>query len=291
MAVDQPWACFRCHDDMRDLVEIAHPHQVLGPNGMVCTTCHDAHGQVLESTRTDVCLDCHQGAPTAAWHTSVHSLESVACADCHDPHPKTNVPRLVHISHTSVRRSQRLPMSVSDPDACYQCHQDILALTRLPSHHPIMEGKMGCTSCHDGHGQFSGNLTAESVNDVCYKCHAEKEGPFVYEHEPVTENCVHCHNPHGTVANNLLHQPTTFLCLRCHSGHSAHDQFLGGRPFNLDCNSCHDSHGFGNNNLDDMGVPGPADRQALLSDCTHCHRQVHGSDLPSSLTLDPTQFR
>ena len=36
----------------------------------------------------------------------------------------------------------------------------------------------------------------------------------MYEHPPVTENCMICHNPHGTVAKELLKQSPTFLCLR-----------------------------------------------------------------------------
>ena len=78
---------------------------------------------------------------------------------------------------------------------------------------------MVCSDCHDPHGQLERNLKAETVNLLCYKCHAEKQGPFAYPHPPVTENCAICHEPHGTVADNLLRQPPVFLCLRCHSGH------------------------------------------------------------------------
>ena len=77
---------------------------------------------------------------------------------------------------------------------------------------------MVCSDCHDPHGQLEKNLKAETINQLCYKCHAEKTGPFAYPHPPVNENCAICHEPHGTVANNLLKQPPTFLCLRCHAG-------------------------------------------------------------------------
>ena len=135
---------------------------------------------------------------------------------------------------------------------------------------------MICSDCHDGHGQAKDNLKTETVNALCYECHAEKQGPFVWEHAPVTENCCHCHNPHGAVANNLLHQPTTFLCLRCHTPHSTH----GSSP---QCLRCH----FANGHVFDVGggprdptVPTtPALREALFTDCTQCHKQIHGSDL------------
>lgn len=280
MAVDDPGVCFQCHTDMQDLAAIAHPHQVPGPNVPQCTTCHDAHGKVLMATRRDLCLECHDGAPTMAWHSSTHSREGVACADCHNPHPTAAVSRLVNVSHTNIERPGRLPMSVNEPEACYRCHQKIYAFTAMPSRHPIAEGKMLCSDCHDSHGQAQGHLKEATVNELCYECHAEKEGPFAYEHAPVTENCAYCHEPHGTVENNLLRQPTTFLCMRCHSGHSTHGS-------SENCFRCHfvgdDITNVGGGPLDPMIPTTPASRQALFTDCTQCHTQIHGSDLPSGL--------
>jgi DmsE family decaheme c-type cytochrome len=282
MAVDQPATCYRCHPQMHQLQEVAHPHQILGPNGFNCTTCHRPHGKVLAETRNDLCLKCHRGAPTMAWHSSIHARNGVACADCHKAHPEEKVPQVVQISHTQVKRPRRLPMSVDDPQACYKCHPQIFALNALPSHHPVREGKMGCSSCHDSHGQFPKNLKADSINETCYECHAEKSGPFVYEHAPVTENCDNCHEPHGTVAKKLLRQPVTFLCLRCHAGHSTH-----GRS-----SSCLRCHQFTPGGLvTDVGagprpnpVPtNPTLRAALFTDCTQCHTQIHGSDLPEGM--------
>ena len=111
-------------------------------------------------------------------------------------------------------------MSVQEPETCYKCHPKIYGLNALPSHHPIKEGKMVCSDCHDPHGQETGNLKEATINLVCYRCHGEKQGPFAFEHPPVRENCCICHNPHGAVTNNLLKQPPTFLCLRCHAGHN-----------------------------------------------------------------------
>jgi DmsE family decaheme c-type cytochrome len=259
-----PQVCYKCHAQMRELEEIAHPHQVCGKNGFNCTTCHDAHGKIRAETRKDLCLECHKDAPTMAWHSSTHNLYDVACTDCHNPHPRAKVEEFVNISHTSISRPKRMPMSVDEPDACYKCHPKIFAMNSMPSHHPIKEGKMTCSACHDGHGQSQGNLKdGSTVNMVCYKCHAEKQGPFAYEHPPVTENCAICHEPHGTVANNLLRQPANFLCLRCHTGHRTSP--LGPNHAGL---------------LGDVGTSKPLQR-AFYTDCTQCHHEIHGSDLPS----------
>lgn len=257
-----PQVCYRCHQEMQDLQAVAHPHQVGGPNGLNCTSCHDPHGRILEYSRTQLCLQCHNGPPTGAWHGSTHHLHGVGCTDCHDPHPSSHVQPIIDIRHTDTRRPKRLPMSVGEPDVCYKCHTDIYGRAAMPSHHPIREGKMVCSDCHDGHGQFKGNLREATVNQVCYRCHAEVQGPFVYEHPPVTEDCTICHQPHGTVENNLLRQPTTFLCLRCHSGHRSGPAF-------------HDAA-----LLPDIGTNADLQR-AFFSDCTQCHSQIHGSDVPS----------
>jgi DmsE family decaheme c-type cytochrome len=151
-------------------------------------------------------------------------------------------------------------MSVQEPDTCFKCHPQVFSESHLPSHHPVREGKMVCSDCHDSHAQQAGNLRAESLNLMCYKCHADKQGPFAYEHPPVTEDCSICHAPHGTVANNLLKQPPTFLCLRCHTGHRD------------------STHGNGTRlDIDTL----PEIRGAFYSDCTNCHSQIHGSDLPT----------
>jgi DmsE family decaheme c-type cytochrome len=237
---------------MYEFQEIAGPHQICGPNGFNCSTCHDPHGKIREESRTELCLECHgQGAPVMAWHSSTHGMVGVACTDCHNPHPSSCVPKFVHVSYTHVRRPERRQMSVDEPEVCYKCHEDIYGRNNLPSHHPIIEGKMVCSDCHDGHGQMEGNLVAETVNLVCWKCHADKEGPFAWEHPPVTEDCGICHEPHGTVENNLLKQPTTILCLRCHNGHRGFR-----RPIDTD----------------------PTIRPPLYTDCTQCHAQIHGSD-------------
>lgn len=260
-----PQVCYRCHSDMMRQAEIAHPHQIGGATGFDCTTCHDPHGKVREESRTQLCLKCHnENTPAMAWHSSTHARYGVACTDCHNPHPHEHVHLVANIQHTHINRPKRLPMSVDEPNVCYKCHADIYAKTSMPSHHPIKEGKMLCSDCHDGHGQSLKNLKEPTINLVCYRCHAEKQGPFVYEHPPVTENCDYCHEPHGTVANNLLRQPTTFLCLRCHTGHRTGPTF-----------GPHTGAG-----LVDVGT-NPNLQRSFYSDCTQCHSQVHGSDLPS----------
>jgi DmsE family decaheme c-type cytochrome len=78
----------------------------------------------------------------------------------------------------------------------------------------------------------------------------EKQGPFVYEHADVTENCANCHAAHGSVNNYLLNAAMPFLCLQCHTGHTASDA--------------------------DRGI-----KRLFVNRCTDCHSTVHGSDIPA----------
>ena len=149
--------------------------------------------------------------------------------------PRTCVPQVVNISHYRRRAAQAAARCRSrSRKRATSAIRRSTGSTRCLSHHPIKEGKMVCSDCHDAHGQPKATSRPRRVNLLCYKCHAEKQGPFAYEHPPVTENCAICHEPHGTVANNLLRQPTTFLCLRCHTGHRTAPRLHGTSTHNPD---------------------------------------------------------
>ncbi len=90
------------------------------------------------------------------------------------------------------------------PDTCFQCHKDKRAKMFSYGHMPMREGKIVCSDCHNPHGSpYLGSgaamLWTNTINETCYKCHAEKRGPFLFEHEPVRENCLNCHDPHGSI--------------------------------------------------------------------------------------------
>lgn len=251
-------SCIPCHDDIyRQYKKTVHyriSSREVPSAERGCETCHGpgslhvkSKGAVTDilgfsrltpAESSEICLQCHTGAPTMDWRANVHVLNGVGCNECHKSH-KVTAPKMVYLG---------------DPEICYTCHQEKKAQNALPSHHPVREGKMKCTSCHNNHGSENNNLQKDTLNDLCLECHAEYQGPFVYEHAPAVEDCSICHEPHGTIANNLLVQNEPFLCLRCHKGHQVNPK-TGPQPT----------------------------MAALLTSCTQCHPQVHGSDLPSQL--------
>lgn len=250
-----------------------------------CESCHgpgSLHAQsgeakdILSAAKLDagqssaLCLNCHAAGSLMEWHGNEHALNDVACTDCHK----------IHHGGKSPGKS----LKMAEPELCYGCHREYQAKSSFPSHHPVKEGKMTCTSCHQAHGSsLKGLKSDERVNDLCYNCHARYQGPFVFEHGPVQEDCNICHDPHGTVANNLLKQNEPFLCLQCHESHfhatrtgSSSTAGLGGLAIDGTSGTIPGANvNFTNSHGSDAWA------EAFGTRCTVCHSKVHGSDLPS----------
>jgi len=184
-----------------------------------------------------ICLKCHSANANFNlhdWNSGTHSLSGVSCIDCHDVHQGPDLK--VH------------PIEVSD--LCYKCHPYIRAEFSLPSHHSVAESRVSCLDCHSPHGSpGEKQLREATVKEVCTNCHAEKEGPFAFEHADITEDCTNCHRPHGSIHNNLLTQKLPFLCYQCHRQQGHHTLIT----------------------IQD---------KLEYASCTSCHSEIHGTDSP-----------
>jgi DmsE family decaheme c-type cytochrome len=202
------------------------------------------------------CLVCHEKAGQANYGSSMHARRNVTCASCHSIHaPKSNKGQL---------------KTANDSDTCFTCHKSERAKSMRTSHHPVREGKMGCSSCHNPHdGASPKMLKADSVNELCYKCHTEKRGPFLFEHAPVREDCVSCHEPHGSNHKRLLLNKLPNLCWNCHLTGSGHF----GSVDNLVTEK-------GYTTAPVTGFP-VAGSRGVEKVCKNCHVNLHGSNSPS----------
>ena len=170
----------------------------------------------------------------------------------------------MHTPHDKVRDK------LTQTEVCFTCHKEQRAQINRPSRHPIKEGKVVCSDCHNPHGSVGPTLMVrDSVNDTCYTCHMEKRGPFVRNHPPVLENCAICHNPHGTTTPNLLKVRVPFLCQQCHepTGHR------GNIPSITNSTTS-------NSNL--------AGGLILARGCVNCHTNIHGTNNPADATGERT---
>ena len=198
--------------------------------------------------QNSMCLTCHQDEQHIGWKGSTHESADIACASCHQ----------IHVARDPVL------MDMTQPDICFECHKKQREQFYMPSVHPVRFGQMTCTECHNTHGSVARRLMVKpTLNQTCYTCHAEKRGPFTWEHAPVPEDCSLCHKPHGSIHPALLRTRPPYLCQRCHS------------------QQAHPSGAYTTN-----GLPGGTPSGFLLAgSCLNCHSQVHGSNHPSGVKL------
>jgi DmsE family decaheme c-type cytochrome len=257
--------CLTCHEDQKKGYEgsaharAADPRSPAAAKG--CESCHGpgkAHaeaggdkalikkiGALSPSEQSEGCLTCHNRGDHAEWEGSPHDARNVSCLSCHSVHaPKSEKAQLTKVTQV---------------ETCVQCHKQEVNKLRRSAHMPVREGKMECSSCHNPHGSTNVRMLREgnSVNESCVSCHAEKRGPFLYEHAVGRENCTTCHDPHGSNNERMLVAKQPMLCQRCHV-HSRHPATV----------------------YDATQVANKSNR-AVSRSCLNCHVAIHGSNHPS----------
>lgn len=271
--------CTRCHDETEawPVLSIARTRHgtVADKRTPTCTSCHgeskdhwDKPSDMKERPKPDrvfsrkagitgaeaqngACLSCHEGGKRMHWSQSLHASNDATCTSCHQ----------VHTGHDKVRDK------AEQAQVCFTCHKDKRAQVNRPSRHPIPEGKVACSDCHNPHGSAGpAAMVRDTVNDTCYACHMEKRGPFVRTHQPVQEECSICHDPHGTTTPNLLKTRPPFLCQQCHEP---------------------TSHRGGIASL--TGTSTGANTAAR--GCLNCHTQIHGTNNPANISNERTLRR
>ena len=268
--------CSACHS--LETANFGHTLHALGMNAALaadprtatCEACHGAgsshaqnptaagtiiaftkDGGTPVATQTASCLGCHSGGQRDNWLGSIHQRNDLSCSDCHNPMAKFS--------------AEGLMAKQSISETCAGCHKDVRQQFNRRSHMPLPEGQLSCADCHNPHGTINASLLkTDTVNETCYQCHAEKRGPFLFEHAPVRDSCLNCHSPHGSNQQSLLVAPVPFLCQQCHS-HVRHPNDL----------------------FTQTSLPnGPAaDERLMVRGCINCHAQVHGSNHPSGPRL------
>jgi len=263
-------SCLACHQESADSYHKTVMGRIMSANPRTaqeqrnCESCHgpggphvDAAGGAVETLVTfrkgaepvevqnATCLSCHEKGEHTSWKGSTHEMRGLACVTCH----KVMAP-------VSDRYNLAKPTAI---EVCSQCHQTRRAQLQRSSHMPLREGKMSCGDCHNPHGSVTQALLREdSVNENCYKCHAEKRGPFLWEHAPVAESCSNCHEPHGSTNARLLKVRPPRLCQQCHI-ETRHPT----NPYN----------------------PLLGQKQVINRSCVNCHQKIHGSNHPSGFAF------
>lgn len=212
--------------------------------------------------RNAACMTCHKGDKRTHWEGSQHAANDVACNSCHK----------VHAEHDAVRDKK------TQAEVCFTCHKNERADSHKMSTHPISAGKVTCSDCHNLHGSAGPKLLKKNtVNETCWTCHAEKRGPFLFEHQPVVEDCTNCHTPHGSNITPLLKSRPPFMCQECHDGSHA-----SGTP--VGPNAAGYQGGLSGTIPAGSGTATRAlypSANNVGQGCMNCHNMVHGSNSPA----------
>ncbi|MBI2688447.1 MAG: DmsE family decaheme c-type cytochrome [Acidobacteria bacterium] len=259
--------CSECHLDVVNSFLLG-PHGkaakfVKGSQASTCDTCHRDGARHSQTSRPShianppklpaaeanaMCLGCHSNDQTHfAWRGNAHERKNMSCVSCHSEHHPKSAAKML------AKRTEL--------ELCFTCHQDKRKATLQRSTHLFRtehnDVKLACASCHNPHGgEGRTMLVASSINALCYDCHAEKRGPFLWEHAPGRSNCNSCHIPHGSNNPSLLKARTTVLCQQCHIHMLWRHQTVAGY-----------------------------DISSFNKGCVNCHSQIHGSNHPSGKTL------
>jgi len=259
--------CLECHSEQLKGYEGSPHHRVADPRSPAskqgCESCHGPGSKHVDDPGafavrdlnklppTEVsatCTTCHNRGEHALWDGSQHDTRKLTCTTCHSVHDyKSDTKQLKEKTQVAV---------------CATCHRDKLAKLDRSGHMPVREGKMQCTTCHNVHGATNVRLlrTGDSIGELCTSCHAEKRGPYLWEHAPSRDGCVTCHDPHGSSNERMLVAKPPILCQRCHVAtrhpSTIYDAALIGSAAN------------------------PSIR-IMARSCVTCHSAIHGSNHPS----------
>ena len=260
--------CLACHEGMDQGISATvhgravHPRSPAAAQG--CESCHGPGSRHVEDpgdpatilrfdeaaprVANDACLSCHTRTPHTMWSGSAHDARNLSCGTCHSAHEPHGRAQLV---------------AASELELCGSCHRTQVNKVKRVSHMPLAEGKMECSSCHDPHGTTNVRLlrVGNWINESCLSCHADKRGPFLFEHAAGRESCVSCHDPHGSSNHSMLVARQPMLCQRCHIG-SRHPSTI----------------------YDNTAVQNRSNR-IVGRGCVNCHQQIHGSNHPSGQAL------
>ncbi|MEM9727131.1 MAG: cytochrome c3 family protein [Myxococcota bacterium] len=244
-------SCTSCHEDQ---AAIAHMGSEKHP-----TQCFDCHTFKASDTTEGPweCVRCH-GPFDATTHEGLAMHNTIACANCHNPHRLTEetVAECTDChSDIDLRHGQVDSRSActdchgghdlaTDATACLQCHNSRQhAVAAVPATATFGGGHDSCASCHEAH-QFS---AADAVR--CESCHADTHA-LAAQSSRAHADCRSCHEPHA------VQRAGDGSCRGCHGDVAAsHPETDGQR-----CTSCH--------------APHPEKKGELVMACSDCHAEA-----------------
>jgi predicted CXXCH cytochrome family protein len=167
---------------------------------------------------SEACETCHQDIYRKGFATATHfrlkapgdNAKNIGCESCHGAGS-------LHVASGGAPNTIINPRK--SPETCFQCHLDKRGQFNLPSHHPVIEGKISCGDCHDPHkGSVieGGGTELMSPNDVCTKCHTRRRVRSCSSMRRCAKAAPRATTRTAASMPALLIARNQTLCLRCH---------------------------------------------------------------------------
>jgi DmsE family decaheme c-type cytochrome len=260
-------ACATCHDAQAQGYAKTPHHRTADARTPAsqqgCQTCHGPASEHVDDPANKplkdfkkmpaaeanaTCVSCHNRGDHVLWDGSQHEARGLACTSCHSIHDAK--------SETAQLKAK------SQMELCATCHRDKVSKVDRSGHMPVREGKLQCSTCHNVHGSTNVKLLrkGDSISELCTSCHADKRGPFLWEHAPSRDGCTTCHDPHGSSNERMLVAKPPLLCQRCHIG-TRHPSTIYDAAL--------------------VGAGSNPSIRVYARTCVTCHSAIHGSNHPS----------
>jgi DmsE family decaheme c-type cytochrome len=273
---------------------------------------------------SDSCIECHDTYKGFKENPHMITTDSRrpgavnGCESCHGPgssHAESGEKEDI----LSFENRSLITQEIKN-NMCLKCHDDDGKLTLWHGSEHDNRG-ISCSDCHKMHSKNeSADFAKEEISpdDQCLKCHSRVKSEIMRQsHHPIREGkikCADCHNPHGTISDNLVDaQQTNLKCFECHE--EKRGPFLWEHPsVTEDCLTCHTAHGSTHSPLLETKAPYLCQRchsdenhagtlyakdpdqldqsiyragssEVFYRACLNCHVSIHGSNHPSGKSL------
>ena len=229
-------ACKDCHEDQfKAFSHTTHSRLSASSSwkGKVtgCESCHGPGKAHLEEgdpkkiisfktksskETSETCLGCHAGKEEHNnFRRGEHWRNDVGCTDCHTSHSATRRAEVIP-GQTHFYPKQQDEIAICWPRTCCAEVSRNSASVVTARQRPSLAGRFITRCWKDRSNAVIVTIHTAALNSSrrafrqarmpgCLKCHADKQGPFVFEHAPLKiEGCSSCHTPHGSANAKLL---------------------------------------------------------------------------------------
>ena len=261
-------ACATCHTGYDASIRSSRHGQAQDPRtpaaAQGCETCHgpgEAHASDPEKVKP-VQFD---RLPAREVDRQLRDVPQPGTACAVEGQPARSAQRLVRDlpQRPPAEVGQGAAEDVDQQKQCMSCHRDKVAKLRSLRPHAGARGQDGVLVLPQPARLDQRPAAADGQLDQrsCSSCHAEKRGPYLFEHAGISgDSCATCHDPHGSNNDRMLVAKLPFLCQRCHN-HTRHPSTIY-----------------------DNKVLQTSNRLYGRS-CVTCHSAIHGSNHPAGSTF------